>query len=254
MPTFVYAILASALSSFLGLIGGFSLLAGRSTVRKWSRYLVSYAAGALLGAAFFDLLHEAIDEFPDSITFTFTWVMVGFLMFFLIERLLLWHHHNHSESQHADQPVLGPLIIIGDAIHNLIDGMVIGASFLVNPALGVTTSVAVFAHELPQEIGDFSILIHSGMARKKIVLWNLLGAFISPIGTILTFWAVSFVEGLELPLLGLSAGMFIYIAASDLVPEIHQEKKTSTMVWQLALLVLGILTIVGVGKLFPHQG
>lgn len=245
------ALIASALSSFLGLIGGFSLLAGRSAVQRWSRFLVSFAAGTLLGAAFFDLLHEAIEEFPDSITFTFTWVMIGFLLFFVIEKLLLWHHHSHSDEQHLDHRVLVPLVIVGDTIHNFIDGLAIAAAFLVDPAIGTATAVAVLAHELPQEIGDFSILIHSGMPRRKIVLWNLLGAMVSPIATLLTFWLARGVNGLELPLIGLSAGMFIYIAAADLVPEIHREKKLGIMAGQLALLVLGILTIVGVGKIFP---
>lgn len=247
------AIIASALSSFLGLIGGFSLLAGRNVVERWSKFLVSFAAGTLLGAAFFDLLHEAVEEFPDSVTFTFTWVMVGFLLFFLIEKFLLWHHHNHdSEHHHPEQGVLAPLVIFGDALHNLIDGLVIGAAYIVNPAIGATTAVAVLAHELPQEIGDFSILLHSGMARRKVALWNLFGALVSPIGTLLVFAAATVVDGLELPLIGLSAGMFIYLSAADLVPEIHREKKVGTMAVQLLLLILGILTIVGVGKIFPH--
>ena len=246
------ALLASTLSSFLGLIGGFALLNGDTAIRRWSKYLVSFAAGTLLGAAFFDLLSEAIHEFPNSVTFTFTWVMAGFLLFFLIEKLLLWHHHNHADEEHTDRRVLGPMVIAGDAIHNFIDGMVIGGAFLLNPAVGVTTSIAVLAHELPQEIGDFSILIHSGMPRRRIIGWNLLGALVSPIGTLLTFWAASVVEGLELPLLGLSAGLFIYIAAADLVPEIHREKKFGTMIGQLTLLVLGMLMIVAVGKAFPH--
>ncbi|MBI5405240.1 MAG: ZIP family metal transporter [Candidatus Kerfeldbacteria bacterium] len=248
------ALIASALSSFLGLIGGFSLLAGRTVVARWSRYLVSFAAGAMLGAAFFDLLTEAVNEFPDSVSSVFAWVMVGFLVFFMIERLLLWHHHGHDEAAHPTQPSLAPLVIIGDAVHNLIDGLVIGTVFLVNPAIGITTAIAVLAHELPQEIGDFSILLHSGMSRKKIALWNLLGALISPIGTILAFTAITRIDGLEMPLLGLSAGMFIYIAAADLVPEIHRERKPSIMVKQIALLAFGILTIVAVGRIFPHGG
>ena len=247
------AVIASALSSVLGLIGGFSLLAGRGIVERWAKFLVSFAAGTLLGAAFFDLLPEAIAEFPASVTFMFSWLIGGFLLFFIIERFLLWHHHGHSEEHHSDKPTLAPLIVVGDAMHNLIDGLVIGAAFLVDPAVGMTTSIAVLAHELPQEIGDFSILIHSGMARKKIIALNLLGALVSPIGTLMVFAAAGFVDGLELPLLGLSAGMFIYIAAADLVPEIHREKKLGVMAGQLALLVLGILTIVGVGIVFPHS-
>jgi len=248
------ALIASALSSFLGLVGGFTLLAGRTKIERWSRFLVSFAAGALLGAAFFDLLTEAVHEFPESVTFTFVWVMAGFLAFFLIERLLLWHHHGHDEAAHPVQPTLAPLVIIGDAIHNLIDGLVIGAVFLVDPAIGITTAIAVLAHELPQEIGDFSILVHSGMPKKKIVLWNVLGAMVSPIGTLIAFSAVPQIEGLELPLIGMAAGMFIYIAAADLVPEIHRERKLRVMVGQFSLLILGILTIVGTHVIFPHAG
>lgn len=248
------ALIASTLSSFLGLIGGFSLLSGRSIVQRWSRYLVSFAAGAMLGAAFFDLLTEAVNEFSSQVSSIFAWVMVGFLVFFMIERLLLWHHHGHDEEGHPIQPSLAPLVIIGDAVHNLIDGLVIGTVFLVNPAIGITTAIAVLAHELPQEIGDFSILLHSGMARKKIALWNLLGALVSPFGTILAYTAIARINGLEMPLLGLSAGMFIYIAAADLVPEIHRERKPAMMVKQIALLAFGILAIVAVGRMFPHGG
>lgn len=246
------AIFASTLSSFLGLAGGFLLLANYHGVKKVAHYLVSFAAGALLGAAFFDLLHEGIHEYPDQVTFLFSWVLGGFLLFFLIEKLLLWHHHSHSQDDHADHAVLNPLILIGDAVHNFIDGTIIAAAFLVNPALGVTTAVAVLFHELPQEIGDFSILIFGGMARKRVAVWNLLGALVSPLGTVATLVAAQSIKGLELPLLGLAAGNFIYIAAADLVPQIHRHKSSAKTFIELGLLIVGILVIVGVGRIFPH--
>lgn len=248
------AILVSALTSLLGLTGGMLLLWKYNAVKKFSHVFVSFAAGALLGAVFFDLLTEGVHEFPEQVTTLFTWVAGGFMLFFLIEKVLIWHHNEHDEGRHDnDRPVVAPLIIFGDALHNFIDGTIIAAAFLVDPGLGIATAVAIFFHELPQEIGDFSIMIHSGMARKKVIFWNLLGALVSPVATILTLSLAGVIEGIELPLLGIAAGSFLYIAAADLVPEIHRHKSLRSTITQTVLLVLGMLTILGVGILFPHE-
>ena len=180
--------------------------------------------------------------------------MVGFLFFFVIEKVVLQHHHGDEEEEKHNHAHLIPLNIIGDAVHNFVDGTIIATTFLVNPALGITTAVAVFFHEIPREIGDFSIMIHSGMARKKVILWNVLGALVSPIATVLTITLAGQIDGIEMPLLGIAAGSFIYIAAADLVPEIHRHKGLRSTVTQTTLLILGMLAIVGVGALFPHQG
>lgn len=256
MNTTIQAILGASLSSLLGLVGGFLMLAQYQGVKRWSGLFVSFAAGALLGAAFFDLIPEAIGAFPGRLQPLFAWLIAGFLFFFLIEKYLLWHHHAHGEP--ADESArhnkaLVPLIVVGDAIHNFIDGSVVAAAFLVNPALGVTTALAVLAHEIPQEIGDFSILVHGGMRRRAVAWWNILGALISPLGAVFTLILAGTVEAIELPLLGLAAGMFIYIAAADLVPEIHRQKKLSSTIIQLVLLVAGLLAIVWIGSLFPHR-
>lgn len=255
MTIALQAILASSISSLLGLSGGFLLLWKYKAVKKFSSLFVSFAAGALLGAVFFDLLTEGVTEFPDQISTLFTWVAGGFLLFFIIEKVLLWHHHEHSDEAGDDHKhVLGPMIIFGDVVHNFIDGTIIAAAFLVDPSLGVTTAIAVFFHELPQEIGDFSVMISTGMARGRVILWNVLGALVSPIGTLLTLFAADRIEGLELPLLGIAAGSFLYIAAADLIPAINRQKGSRTTVIQLLLLIIGMLAIVGVGLVFPHQG
>lgn len=252
MSASLQAILASILSSIFGLAGGFFLLWKDKSTRKFSQLFVSFAAGALLGAAFFDLLTEAITEAPDKITSTFAWVVGGFLFFFLIEKLLLWHHHSHADEHHTEhQSVLAPLIMVGDVIHNFIDGTVIAATFLVNPALGATTALAVFFHELPQEIGDFSIMLHGGWTRKRVATWNFLGALVSPLGAVATILLSQQIHGLTLPLIAIAAGNFIYISAADLIPEIHREKRTGRMLLQFGFLVAGILTIVAFGKIFP---
>lgn len=242
------AILASLLSSVLGLIGGFLILSKYNGVKKISRYLISFAAGALLGAAFFDVLTEAINEHPEKLTTIFAWTMGGFLFFFLIEKSLLWHHHGHSEEFHQKKDVLVPLNIIGDAIHNFVDGTIIAATFLANPTVGIATALAVFFHEIPREIGDFSIMIFAGVRRSRVALWNFYGALISPVGALLTVWLSSHIHGIQLPLLGVAAGNFIYIAAADLVPEIHRERGTRNIIGQFFLLLAGLAIILVISR------
>ncbi|MBI5467185.1 MAG: ZIP family metal transporter [Candidatus Kerfeldbacteria bacterium] len=253
--TALNALLASTLSSLLGLSGGFLLLWQYLAVKRFASLFVSFAAGALLGAVFFDLLAEGVTEFPGESNALFTWVAGGFLLFFIIEKVLRWHHHEHSDAAGDDhRHVLGPMIIFGDAVHNFIDGTIIAAAFLVDAGLGVATAVAVFFHELPQEIGDFSVMISAGMARGRVVLWNVLGALVSPLATVLTLLAAERINGLELPLLGIAAGSFLYIASADLIPAINQQRGSRTTVLQLLLLVIGMLVMLGVGVVFPHQG
>lgn len=244
------AILASALSSVVGLVGGFLLLANYKGVKKWSRYFVSFAAGALLGAAFFDLLTEAIADYPDKVTEIFVWLMAGFLLFFILEKVVLQHHHGDEEEEKHSHAHLIPLNIIGDAVHNFVDGTVIAATFLVNPAIGITTALAVFFHEIPREIGDFSIMIYAGMTRRGVAIWNILGALVSPVAAILTVIVAQHVTSLQLPLLGIAAGNFIYIAAADLIPEIHQDKSKKSLFTQVLLLLTGLMIIVWLSKAF----
>lgn len=252
MDAHFQAVLASTLSSLLGLTGGFLLLWRQAWVKQVAKYFVSFAAGALLGAAFFDLLVEGIAEYPTQVTAIFGWVTVGFLIFFLIEKLLLWHHHSHAHGDEEEREgVLNSLIITGDAIHNFIDGTIIGATYLISPSLGFVTALAVFFHEIPQELGDFSIMIRSGMSRRRVIAWNIFGALVSPLGAIATIFLAGRISSIVMPLIGIAAGSFIYIAAADLVPEIHREKKPLQMLGQVLLLLVGIGAIIGIGHLFP---
>jgi zinc and cadmium transporter len=237
------ALIASTLSSIFGLAGGFLLLWQRQWVNRFSRFFISFAAGAMLGAAFFDVLKEAITDHPNQVASVFAWTLVGFLFFFLVEKLLLWHHHGHG---HEDEPetTLGYLVIIGDSIHNFIDGTIIAAAFLASPVVGVVTALAVFFHEIPQEIGDFAIMLHSGMKRHLVFWWNLGGALISPVGAVLTILVARHVSTLILPLLGIAAGNFIYIAAADLIPQIHRERKLLVTLGQFSLLIAGMGIII----------
>lgn len=244
------AILASGLSSLLGLVGGFLLLLRYQGVKGWSKYIVSFAAGALLGAAFFDLLKEAIEGNPGKISSVFGWTMFGFVLFFIIEKFILWHHHGDEDETGHQHDHLIPLNIIGDAVHNFVDGTIIATTFLVNPGIGLATALAVFFHEIPREIGDFSIMIFAGMSRKGVIWWNILGALVSPLAAVVTVSALHNVSQLQLPLLGIAAGNFIYIAAADLIPEIHRDKGGKHSIVQLSLLVAGLLTIVWLSQSF----
>lgn len=230
-----------------------SLLFKEKLALRISHLLFSFAAGTLLGTAFFDLLPEAASnaaDAPQNIDI-FLWTLIGILTFFLIERFIHWFHHHHehpdsASSLQAAGPALKPtvaLITLGDGVHNFIDGVAIAASFLLNIPLGIVTSLAVAAHEIPQEIGDFSILLHKGVNRKKVLLLNLLSSAAAIAGAVLTFFMADFVTGLLPVFLAITAGFFIYIAASDLIPEIHEKNKAGFAFIESFLLILGVFVI-----------
>jgi len=235
-----YILLFTFLGSILSLIGGIALLFKEKLTVRISHFLFSFAAGTLLGTAFLDLLPEARQEGGD--VNVFLWALIGILLFFLIERYIHWFHHHHEHSDKALKPTI-PLIVFGDSIHNFIDGVAIAASFLVSIPLGIITAAAVAAHEIPQEIGDFSILLHKGVKKKKVLIFNILSAFAAMVGAVLTFFLSSFVTGLLPVFISITAGFFIYIAASDLIPEIHEEKMGKHAIIDSSLLLLGVLSV-----------
>jgi len=244
MSTLEYILLFTFFGSIAALIGGFILLSYEKLALKTSHFIASFAAGSLLGAAFFDLLPESVQRGEESGADVFIWALFGILLFFLLERFIHWFHHH--EDYHEDQKKTKstvPLIIIGDTVHNFIDGVVIAATFLVSVPLGITTAIAVAAHEIPQEIGDFGLLLHKGLSKQKIIIVNIASASAAFIGAVLTYLLGDILEGYISILLALTAGFFIYIAASDLIPEIHHEKRRGFAIIESILLVVGILTI-----------
>ena len=250
-------ILASTGGSLFSLVGGMLLLSKRLSVSRVQRVAIPFAAGALLAAAFIDLLPEAF-EATGALKASIT-VLAGFVLFFIFERFLGWFHHHHA---HPDthphehkQKTTRSLIVLGDTLHNLIDGLVIGAAFLVDPATGVITAFAIAAHEIPQEIGDFGVLLSLGMRRRNVLLVNIASAFATIIAAVTVYGLGGAIEGLEPILLALTAGMFIYIAASDLVPTIHNETSVRVANLQTIIFIIGItlvsVTIVSAHKLLP---
>jgi len=245
MSTLAYILIFTFLGSIFSLIGGVVLLSKEKFALKISHFLASFAAGVLLGTAFFDLLPEAIHEGEKKQVDVFFFTLLGIVLFFLIERFIHWFHHHEEPHEHLKETKLTvPLIIIGDTVHNFIDGIVIAATFLVSIPLGVITSLAVVAHEIPQEIGDFGLLLHKGMRRKKILIFNVLSASVSILGATLTYVLGSDLVERYIPVfLSLTAGFFIYIASSDLIPEIHYEKRRGFAIIESLFLIFGILVI-----------
>lgn len=242
LSTFGYIILFTLVGSVFSLIGGVLLLLKEKKILKYSHFLAAFAAGTLLGAVFFDLLPEAVHEGEELGTGVniFLWTLIGILGFFLLERFIHWFHHHQIDFHDDEVKPTVPLIIVGDSVHNFIDGVVIAATFLVSIPLGIVTTLAVAAHEIPQEIGDFGILLHKGMKRKKIILVNIFSALTALLGALLAFWLGERVEASLPILLSITAGFFIYIAASDLIPEIHHENRRGFAVIETALMFLGV--------------
>lgn len=250
MSTLEYIILFSFLGSIGALIGGLALLANKKFALKISHFLSSFAAGTLLGTAFFDLLPEAQHEVEEVVEAggaeinIFFWTLAGIVLFFLLERFIHWFHHHEEHHEHEKEVKSTlPLIIISDTVHNFLDGIVIAATFLVSIPLGMITTLAVAAHEIPQEIGDFGLMLHKGMSRKKIILVNIISASVALGGALLTYIVGNAVIEFIPIFLSLTAGFFIYIASSDLIPEIHYEKRKGFALIETILLLVGILVI-----------
>ncbi|HUQ85321.1 MAG TPA: ZIP family metal transporter [Candidatus Limnocylindrales bacterium] len=255
MSTLANILFFTFIGSMAALVGGVVLISKEKLAIKISHFLSSFAAGVLLGTAFFDLLPEALHEGESKGIDVFSWTLFGIILFFLIERTIHWFHHHEDYHEHEKETKSTlPLIIIGDTMHNFIDGVVIAATFIADPRLGVITSLAVFAHELPQEIGDFGLMLHKGMKRKKIILVNILSAAVAFVGAILTYSLGNIIEGYIPIFLSITAGFFIYIATSDIIPEIHYEKRKLHSIFETFLLLGGIgvmwlaVSLLGHGK------
>lgn len=232
------------LGGVLSLVGGFLLLAKQSWTPSFGEHLVSFAAGVLLSVAFFDLFPEAMEyvlKTGGQILPVFISAFIAMALFFILERFLLWYHHHHAHE--TIKPSVW-LLMVGDSLHNFIDGVAIAASFLLDRSLGYITTLAVAAHELPQEMADFSVMLASKMERRKIIFLNILSSLTAFIGAGLT---ILFADALmnSLPIvLAFTAGMFIYIASSDLIPELHAAFTRRQSWRQFASFFLGVAATI----------
>lgn len=254
----VYIVIFTILGSIFSLIGGILLLSRQNLAHRLTHLLAAFAAGVLLGSAFLDLLPEALHEVEDlqgKIGYTqnviFLTSLLGITLFFLLERFIHWFHHHQRPHKEPAKPTVA-LVVLGDSVHNLIDGMVIAATFIASIPLGIVTTIAVAAHEIPQEIGDFAILLHEGLSRKKVLMLNFISALAALLGAFLVLLLGEFVENFIPFALSLTAGFFIYIAAADIIPDIHQENRKGFALLETLLLLLGI-SVVGLSIYFLNH-
>jgi len=232
-----YIIAFTLIGSVGSLVGSYFLLFKQKITESFSNYLISYAAGVLIAAAFLNILPEAAKSAGESSIFIPA--LLGFLSFFLAERYIRLFHYHHV---HGKKPSI-LLVLIGDGIHNFVDGVTITAAFLTNISLGITTSLAVAAHEIPQEVADMGILLANGLSKKKAIFYNLLSALTALLGALVAFYFADIIKENLYIFLSIAAGFFIYISASDLIPDIHEETEGSKRFTTTALFLVGILTI-----------
>ena len=241
----LYAFASVILVSLISLVGLFTLSIRERELHKFLIFMVSFAAGGLFGDAFLHLLPETVETYGFTLHISLA-ILAGIVGFFIVEKVIHWrhchHHHHHSKKKQKSAFVW--MNLLGDGIHNFIDGIIIGASYLVSIPVGFATTIAVALHEIPQEIGDFSVLLKGGFSRRKALLFNFFTALTALLGLVIVFTLAPFVATINKFLIPFAAGGFIYIAGSDLIPEVHKEVKTKNSLLSLIFFVLGILVMV----------
>ena len=253
MSTLAWITLASILGGVLSV--AFAALFALTARAAWVPMLISYAIGALLGAAFLELLPHAF-EGGDTIHRTAATILAGIFGFFILEKLVLWRHH-HVEDFDAPDPQAdahdhgrsGMLILIGDSFHNFVDGILIAAAFMENTQLGIVTALAIIAHEIPQEVGDFLILLHSGYSRTRAFMLNLASSLAMFAGALLAYFALQALQEWVQTILALAAASMIYVAVADLIPGLHKRPELRATLSQSVLIALGVSSIWLVGYL-----
>ncbi len=244
-----FSVVGSVLS--ISAAGAYLLLPQMVRDRSLSM-LVSFATGVLLGVAFIHLLPHALDIEPNrDSSAVMTTVLVGIFVFFILEKALIWrhaHHHGYDVAhEHRGATAAGSLIIVGDTFHNFLDGILLTAAFVTDVHLGIATGFAIIAHEIPQELGDFAILINSGLSRTKAFVLNGISSLAMVIGALLAWWGTEYVQPVLPYILAFTAAGFIYIAVADLIPTLHRGVRLRDSVTQLTLISAGILLIAAFG-------
>ncbi len=253
---FAQIFLASLFGSVCALVGGTLLLWREQFARRISLVLVSFAIGSLTGAAFLELIPEALDGAPYAVVAP--WVVVGIFAIFLFEKAVHWYHvheggedHAHAKNEHPrSREVVSAAVIFGDSIHNFIDGLAIALAWAAGTEAGIATTLAVFFHEVPQEIGDFGILVHLGYSRAKVFFYNMFSALATPVGATIGYFLLPSIEQYSPYFLAFAAGSFLYIAISDLLPELHHHASRRNDAVHLFAIVLGVLSVAAVGVWF----
>jgi zinc and cadmium transporter len=240
MTVWLYAILSVVVVSLISLIGFFIIPFNKEKLNKMLIYLVSFSAGTLLGDAFIHLIPEAYEN--SNAVFISSSILSGIVLFFILEKFIHWRHCHEVACEEHPHP-FSYVILVGDTVHNFIDGLIIGASYLVSIPVGIATTIAVIFHEIPQEVGDFGSLVYGGFSQKRALLLNFMTALAAILGTVLVL-IFGNIENLTSFLIPFAAGGFIYVANADLIPELHKHTEIKKSFWQLATFILGILLMV----------
>jgi zinc and cadmium transporter len=238
MNEWAYSLASAGVVSLISLVGVVTIMVGVRRLDRIIPLLISLAVGALFGDALVHLLPEAFED-STSTALTSFYVLLGIFLFFLMERFLHWHHEHHERSINPVHPV-AYINLVSDGVHNFLDGLIIGASYLVSVPIGVATTVAVALHEVPQEQGDFGILLHAGFTPRRALLMNFLSGVLAIVGVVISLLLGPNVGDYTAFMLPLTAGGFIYIAGSDLIPELHHERELYSSLAQFAMVMVGI--------------
>ncbi len=246
--TFIWILGSGFLMSAIALIGSATFLLPQKIFERMILPLVALAAGSLIGGAFFHMIPAALSSPHLDDLRVGIWIALGFTVFFALEQFI-HHHHCHRQNANCQKP-LAYLILIGDGLHNLLGGLAVAGAFLVDIRLGIAAWLAAAAHEVPQELGDFGALVHSGWSKKKALLWNFISATMFPVGGLIT-WAVSSHINTDF-LIAFAAGNFIYIGASDLIPEVNKARTIPQSIIHFTAFTAGLLFLLVIRLLFKH--
>ncbi len=248
----ILATLAVGVISFIGI-----LIIYDKQSKKLIKTIIALAAGALLGAVFFGIIPELFSSHHDEHGLTISTlsliILASIIFFFLVEKYFHWHHCHCDDSAHThSKKPLGYINLIGDGIDNFVDGILIATSFMISPSLGIVTTIVIALHEIPQEIANFGVLIYSGFSKVKALWWNFASAMIAVVGGILAYY-LDMVMAEAIPIfLSIAAGAFLYLAMSDIIPELHHETNRKQIALQTIWLIVGVVLIVGIGLLLPE--
>jgi len=234
---YIYSFISILAVSLVSFIGVFTLSLRPEILKKYLTLFISLAIGALLGDVFIHIIPHAFEEGHNELVGIL--FILGIFGFFILEKYFHWHHHENDSGEDHIHPV-GKLVLVSDGMHNFLDGIIIGASFLVSIPVGIATTIAVILHEIPQEIGDFAVLIHSGYSKVKALWLNFASALLSFLGLAFVFIVGEFSEHLVEYIVPIAGGGFIYIALADLVPELQKSKKTKDFITQVFFFIVGV--------------
>lgn len=240
MPVFLYILISVIAVSLISLVGVAYFAFSAKALSKSMPWLVAFAAGALLGASFFDLVPESFEMLGAKASI---YIVAGILLFLVFENVLHWHHAHHHDCEDCAQQATGYSILLGDGLHNFLDGILIASAFMLNIGTGIAVTIAVLLHEIPQEIGDFAVLVHSGFSKVRAVLFNLISALTAVLGGVLAYLSLQNIEKVVPYVVAIGAGGFLYIALVDLFAELKTSRYLSVRLGQVVTVVIGLVVL-----------